>query len=65
MESIHPALRNHVYGAARAPAGLRGEPVIHHLKFLYGLRRQLRASGATEFIVILDPIDVETVAARA
>ena len=65
MEGIHAALRNDVYGTARAPAGLCGEPVIYYLKFLYGLRRQLRSSGATEFIVILDPIDVETVAARA
>ena len=65
MKSIHPTLRNHVYGTARASAGFGGETVIDHLKLLYGLGRQFRTGGACKFIVIFNAVDVETIAARA
>src|SRR5438445_3095999 len=65
MKSINPTLRDHVYRAARSSAGLCGETVIDHLKLLYGLRRQFRPCRACKFIVVLDAIDVEAIAARA
>src|SRR5713101_7572807 len=65
MESIHATLGDDVYGAARASSRFCRETVIDHLKLLHGLRRQFRACRATELIVILNTIDVETIAARA
>ena len=65
MKSIHTTFRNDVYGAARASTRFCRETVIDHLKLLHGLRRQFRACGASKFIVVLDAINVEAVAARA
>ena len=65
MKSIHATLGDDVYGTARASARFSGEPVIDYLKLLYGLGRQFRSRRACEFIVVLDPINVEAVAPRA
>src|SRR5882762_2570316 len=65
MKCIHATLRNDIYGAARASTRFCREPVIDHLKLLHGLWRQFRARRTREFIVILDAIDIEAIAARA
>src|SRR5439155_19065144 len=56
---------NDIYRTARSSAGFGGEPVIDHLKLLYGFGRQFRTGGACKLVVIFNAVNVETIAARA
>ncbi len=65
VNGVGAGARDDVDRAARGAAGFGGETVVDDLKFLDDFRGQFGAAGAGEFVVVVEAVDGDVIAAGA